>query len=89
MTFLLERAPPPIFLLLSSGPCLSALYINEGFVDLEKFVWSVIGQLVSIERKIIGERARHSQGNTIENRECLFVCLFVLYVWTYVCHFVL
>ncbi len=26
------------------------------------------------------------RGNTIENRECLFI---YIYVWTYVCHFVL
>ncbi len=26
------------------------------------------------------------RGNTIENRGCLFICI---YVWTYVCHFVL
>ncbi len=30
------------------------------------------------------------RGNTIENRGCLFIYLFIcIYVWTYVCHFVL
>jgi len=50
MTFLLERAPPPIFLLLSSGPCLSGLYMTQGYVDVEKFVWAVLGELVSSAR---------------------------------------
>ncbi len=30
------------------------------------------------------------RGNTIENWGCLFIYLFIcIYVWTYVCHFVL
>ncbi len=40
---------------------------------------------------IIGERASERdtyRGSTIENRGCLFVCLYI-YAWTYVCHFVL
>ncbi len=29
------------------------------------------------------------RGNTIENRGCLFIYLFIYMFWTYVCHFVL
>ncbi len=42
--------------------------------------------------RLIGERSERDtyRGNTIENRGCLFIYLFIcIYVWTYVCHFVL
>ncbi len=35
---------------------------------------------------LVGERDT-LRGNTIENWGCLFI--YILYVWTYVCHFVL
>ena len=37
---------------------------------------------------LVSERSERDtlRSNTIENRRCLFVCI---YVWTYVCHFVL
>ena len=47
MTFLMERAPPLVFLLLAAGPCLSGLQAVEGHIDLTKFLWAVIGELVS------------------------------------------
>ncbi len=40
-------------------------------------------KMPSVRPYIIGERDTY-RGNTIENRGCLFI-----YVWTYVCHFVL
>ena len=43
-----ERAPPAVFLLLASGPCLSGLIMTQGYVDVEKALWSVIGCTVSI-----------------------------------------
>lgn len=46
MTFLLERAPPLVFLLLASGPCLSGLYTVQGYIDVGTFIWGLIGELV-------------------------------------------
>lgn len=47
VTFLMERAPPLVFILLAAGPCLSGLYIIEGYINIEKFIWAVVGELVS------------------------------------------
>ena len=47
MTFLGERAPPLMFLLLSAGPCLSGLVVVEEYVNKEKFAWALLGELVS------------------------------------------
>lgn len=47
-TFLKERAPPVVFLLLAIGPCLSGLYATEDHIDLEKFSWALVGELVSL-----------------------------------------
>ena len=46
--FLSERAPPIVFLLLASGPCLSGLQIVEGKIDWIKFLFAVFGELVMI-----------------------------------------
>lgn len=46
LTFLLERAPPLVFLLLASGPCLSGLYTVQGYIDVGTFIWGLIGELV-------------------------------------------
>lgn len=46
LTFLMERAPPLIFILLAAGPCLTCLYATEGYINPEKFMWALIGQLV-------------------------------------------
>lgn len=43
-----ERAPPIVFLLLASGPCLSGLQIVEGKIDWIKFLFAVFGELVMI-----------------------------------------
>ena len=43
-----ERAPPIVFLLLASGPCLSGLQIVEGKIDWIKFFFAVFGELVMI-----------------------------------------
>ena len=48
LKFMNERAPPAVFLLLASGPCLSGLIMTQGYVDVEKALWSVIGCTVSI-----------------------------------------
>lgn len=47
MTFLLERAPPLVFVLLAAGPCFSSLYMTEGVINIEKLVWGFLGQFVS------------------------------------------
>ena len=49
LTFLLERAPPAVFLLLATGPCLSGLHMVQGYVDWERAGWAVGGMLVSGE----------------------------------------
>ena len=46
--FLLERAPPFVFLLLSAGPCLTGLYMTQGYINIEKFIWAFMGELVSL-----------------------------------------
>ena len=46
LTFLLERAPPAVFALLAAGPCLTGLRFIQGYVDWEKFLWSLTSQLV-------------------------------------------
>lgn len=46
LIFLNERAPPLIFVLLAAGPCLSGLSATEGRIDLEKFLWALVGELV-------------------------------------------
>lgn len=46
MIFLSERAPPLVFVLLSAGPCLSGLYVVEGHLHWEKFLFSFIAELV-------------------------------------------
>ncbi len=51
VTFLGERAPPLVFLLLSAGPCLSGLSTVEGKVHLDKFLWSLVGELVGWENE--------------------------------------
>ena len=43
LTFLNERAPPLVFVLLVVGPTLSGLQLTEGFVDVEKFFWAAFG----------------------------------------------
>lgn len=47
LQFLWERAPPLVFGLLASGPCLSGLYLTAGHIPKEKFVWALLGELVS------------------------------------------
>ena len=46
VTFLTERAPPLVFVLLAAGPSLSGLYLTESYINTEKFIWALIGQLV-------------------------------------------
>jgi 4-hydroxybenzoate polyprenyltransferase len=42
-TFLNERAPPVVFVLLALGPTLTGLKMVEGFVDFEKLLWAGFG----------------------------------------------
>lgn len=44
--FLTERAPPIVFFLLASGPCLSGLQIVEGRIEWIKFLFALFGELV-------------------------------------------
>ena len=46
LTFLMERAPPVVFLLLAAGPCLSGLYTVQGHINIGTFLWGLVGELV-------------------------------------------
>lgn len=46
LTFLMERAPPAVFLLLAAGPCLSGLYTVQGHINISTFIWGLVGELV-------------------------------------------
>ena len=55
LTFLMERAPPAVFLLLAAGPCLSGLYTVQGHINISTFIWGLVGELVR-KREDGGER---------------------------------
>lgn len=39
-----------MFILLAAGPSLSSLYVVEGYINMEKFMWALVGELVSESR---------------------------------------
>jgi len=47
VSFLNERAPPVVYILLSFFPAVSGLKLAEGLVDYEKLGWGTTGLLVS------------------------------------------
>ncbi len=69
--------------LFSVASMLNHSYKNSIVFRLARHLCSSTSLVVIVA--IIGERDTY-RGNTIENRGCLFICI---YVWTYVCHFVL
>ena len=54
LTFLNERAPPLVFVLIAVGPTLSGLQLTEGFVDVEKFIWAALGLWVRPASVVVG-----------------------------------
>lgn len=44
--FLAERAPPLVFSLLAAGPCFTVFKLINGYIDWEKCIWGLFGNLV-------------------------------------------
>lgn len=70
LTFLMERAPPAVFLLLAAGPCLSGLYTVQGHINISTFIWGLVGELV--RRREDGgkreDRGKREDGGKREDR---------------------